>query len=193
MSNLHLEKKGLRGLAIAESFSPDSKKSILCGIVMRQDFVIDGAVFGTTTIKGDDATEKILQMYDDLNRLDVNYLLISGLIISKYNIVDIKKINSLLKLPVIGLTYHESAGIEESLKFHFPYSFESKIKNYIELGKRKKIILSDNSKVFVRFEGCTLNDVQRLLEKITLHGSLPEPLRVAKILAKSIFQKGLSF
>ena len=66
MRPLHLEKKGLRGLAIAESFRQNSEKSILSGIVMRRDFLIDGFVFGTTTINGDDATDAILKMYDEI-------------------------------------------------------------------------------------------------------------------------------
>ena len=37
MRDLHLEKSGIRGLAIAESFSQDSKKSVLSGIVMSTD------------------------------------------------------------------------------------------------------------------------------------------------------------
>ena len=49
MRSLHLEKKGLRGLAIAESFRQNSTKSIFAGIVMRRDFVIDGFVFGSGT------------------------------------------------------------------------------------------------------------------------------------------------
>ena len=44
MRHLHLEKQGLRGLAISESFSQDSKKSVLSGIVMSTDLVIDGFV-----------------------------------------------------------------------------------------------------------------------------------------------------
>ena len=50
MRNLHLEKQGIRGLAIAESFSQTSKKSVLSGIVMSTDFVIDGFVFGHSTV-----------------------------------------------------------------------------------------------------------------------------------------------
>jgi endonuclease V-like protein UPF0215 family len=98
MRPLHLEKKGLRGLAIAESFRQNSKKSILSGVVMRRDFVIDGFVFGRATIDGDDATDVILQMYEDLKRPDISYLLISGLIISLYNIIDIKKIHESLQI-----------------------------------------------------------------------------------------------
>ncbi|TFH01882.1 MAG: DUF99 family protein [Nitrosopumilus sp.] len=193
MRPLHLEKKGLRGLAIAESFRPKSKKSILSGIVMRGDFVIDGFVFGGATLDGDDATNIILQMYDDLKRSDINYIIISGLIISLYNIIDIKKIHKSLKIPIIGVTYHDSNGIEDSIKHHFPDSYNVKIKNYQKLGIRKKITLNTSSDVFVRYEGCTLKEVDYLLNTLTLHGSIPEPLRVAQLLAKSLLQKGLSF
>jgi endonuclease V-like protein UPF0215 family len=193
MRPLHLEKKGLRGLAIAESFRQNSTKSILSGVVMRRDFVIDGFIFGRTTLDGDDATDVILQMYEDLKRPDISYLLISGLIISLYNIIDIKKIHESLQIPIIGITYHDSKGIEDSIKHHFPNSYKSKIKNYQKLGIRKKITLHTSSDVFVRKEGCTLHDVKHLLDKLTLQGSLPEPVRVAQLLAKSLLQKGLSF
>ena len=193
MRRLHLEKKGLRGLAIAESFRPNTTKSILCGIVMRRDFIVDGVVFGETTIKGDDATEKILQMFEELDRPDVSYLLISGLILSLYNIVDIKKIHNVLKIPVIGLTYRESYGIENSIKHNFPDSFEFKIKNYSNLNNREKININKTSEAFVRFEGCTIHEVQYLLKNLTLSGSIPEPIRVAKLIANSLIKKELSF
>lgn len=193
MRPLHLEKQGLRGLAIAESFHQNSKKSILSGLVMRRDFVIDGFVFGTATLDGDDATETILKMYDDLNRPDVSYILISGLIISLYNIIDIKKIHDSLQIPIIGVTYNESEGIEDAIKHHFPDSYDSKIKQYQQLGSRDKIKLHTSSDIFVRREGCDLHDVKLLLNELTLQGSFPEPLRVAQLLAKSLLQKGLSF
>lgn len=193
MRQIHLEKKGLRGLAIAESFRSTVTKSILCGIVMRRDFIIDGIVFGETTIKGDDATEKILQMFKDLDRPDVSYLLISGLILSLYNIVDIKKIHNVLKIPVIGLTYRESSGIEDSIKHNFPNSFELKIKNYSNLDNREKIKINKTSEAYVRFEGCTIHEVQYLLKNLTLSGSVPEPIRVAKLIANSLLKKESSF
>ncbi len=39
---IHYSKKGIRVLAIAESFERHDKKSILAGIVMRRDLVVDG-------------------------------------------------------------------------------------------------------------------------------------------------------
>ena len=193
MRSLHLEKKGLRGLAVAESFRQNSTKSVLAGVVMRRDFVIDGFVFGSTTLEGDDATDTILKMYDDLQRPDISYVLISGLIVSMYNIIDIKKLSDVLKIPIIGISYRDSSGIEDSLKHHFPDSFESKIHEYEKLGQREKITLSTSHDVYVRKEGCTLNEIKHLLDDLTLHGSIPEPLRVSQLLAKTLLEKGLSF
>jgi endonuclease V-like protein UPF0215 family len=112
MRSLHLEKKGLRGLAIAESFRPNSERSTLSGLIMRRDFVIDGFVFGNVALEGNDATNQILHMYEELCRSDISYVIISGVIISMYNIVDIKKLYNSLRMPVIGITYPESFGIE---------------------------------------------------------------------------------
>ncbi len=193
MRSLHLEKKGLRGLAIAESFKQNSVKSIFSGVVMRRDFVIDGFVFGNATLEGDDATDTILKMYDDLQRPDISYLLISGLIVSMYNIIDIKKLSDSLQIPIIGISYHDSSGIKESLKHHFPNSFESKIKKYEKLEKREKITLKTLHDVYVRKEGCTLNEAKHLLNYLTLHGSVPESIRVSHFLAKTLLEKGLSF
>jgi len=192
MKSLHLEKKGLRCLAIAESFKQNSERSILSGLIMRKDFVIDGFVFGSATLKGNDATDQILQMYSDLHRSDINYLLLSGLIISMYNVIDIKKLFSSLKIPVIGIAYRESAGIENAIKQHFPKSFESKINEYKKLGKREKITLNTSHNLFVRYEGCIISEVIHLLNDLTLHGSTPEPIRVSQLIANALLQKELS-
>ncbi|MCV0391895.1 MAG: DUF99 family protein [Nitrosopumilus sp.] len=193
MRSLHLEKKGLRGLVIAESFKENSKKSIFSGVVMRRDFLIDGFVFGSSTLEGDDATDVILKMFYDLKRSDISYVLISGLIVSMYNVINIKKLADTLQLPIIGISFNDSHGLEDAIKHHFPNSYESKIIAYRNLGKREKILLDNSHLLYVRKEGCTLNEVKHLLNNLTLYGSIPEPIRVSKLLAKTLLQKGLSF
>ena len=188
MRHLHLEKKGIRGLAIAESFSHDSKKSILSGIVMSTDLIIDGFVMGHSTVGGDDATDAILEMYKRLDRPDVSFLLISGIVISFYNIVDLKRISEETGLPVIGVTYEESEGIEDAIKHHFPDSYKSKLAEYSKLGSREKITLHTSHNLYIRKEGCTILEVKQLLDKITLQGSVPEPLRIGQLLANTLLR-----
>ena len=97
MTHIHLEKKGLRGLAVAESCREDGAISSLAGVVMRRDLVIDGFVLGKATLEGDDATDEIASMYRSLGRQDISFLLLSGLIISMYNIIDSRKLWSEVK------------------------------------------------------------------------------------------------
>jgi len=188
MRHLHLEKKGIRGLAIAESFSQNSKKSILSGIVMSTDLVIDGFVFGHSTVGGDDATDAILEMYEKLDRQDISFLLISGIVISLYNIIDMKRISEKIGLPVIGVTYEESSGIEDAIKHHFPESYKSKLTEYSKLEPRKKITLHTSYNLYVRNEGCTVLEAKQLLDKITLQGSIPEPLKITQLLANTLLK-----
>ena len=191
MRHLHLEKKGIRGLAIAESFSQTSKKSVLVGIVMSTDLVIDGFVMGHSTVGGDDATDAILAMHEKLNRSDVSFLLISGIVISLYNMVDVKRISEKVGLPVIGVTYEESPGIEDAIKHHFPESYDSKLAEYSKLGSREKITLHTSHNLYIRNEGCTVLEATQLLDKITLQGSIPEPLRIAHLLANTLLNTKL--
>lgn len=102
-----------------------------------------------------------------------------------YNIVDIKKIWGKLKIPVIGVTYEDSNGIEAAIKYHFPDSYQSKIEEYHKLGERKKISLHTGHDLYLRIEGCTVQETKNLLDAFTLQGSVPEPLRVAQMLART--------
>ncbi len=191
MRHLHLEKQGIRGLAIAESFSQTSKKSVLSGIVMSTDLIIDGFVFGNSSVGGNDATDAILTMHEKLDRQDVSFLLISGIIISLYNIVDVKRISEKVGLPVIGVTYEESSGIEEAIKHHFPESYDSKLAEYSKLGSREKITLHTSHNLYIQNEGCTVLEAKQLLDKMTLQGSIPEPLRISQLLANTLLNTKL--
>ena len=127
MRRLHLEKKGIRGLAIAESFRHDSQKAVLAGGIAATDLVIDGFVLGGATIKGDDATDEIVSMYQKIDRNDISFLIISGLVISLYNMVDVKKISNTIDIPVIGVTYSDSGTLDETIKNHFPDDYAEKL------------------------------------------------------------------
>src|SRR5690348_8505281 len=95
------DKKGTRALGIAESFRLGANTSTLAGIVIRRDSIVDGIIFGDSTIGGDDATESIVGMYHSLARQDINCIMIDGLIISMYNIIDGQVVADDTGLPVI--------------------------------------------------------------------------------------------
>ncbi|MGI0036792.1 MAG: DUF99 family protein [Nitrososphaera sp.] len=184
IARIHPEKKGIRVLGIAES-SKAGTRSFLAGVVMRRDLVIDGLVFGRATIAGDDATDEILAMYRSLERDDVVCMLIGGLVISMYNIIDGEKIYNETGIPIIAVTYEESLGLESSIKARFP-NWEEKIALYAKLGPRERIVLKTGKNLFIRCWGISQRNAISILNSFTLQGSLPDPIRVARLAARSL-------
>lgn len=184
--DLRLEKKGIRALGVAESFRMNrGDKSVLAGVVMRSDLIIDGFVFGSATLGGDDATDAIIKMFEDLKRNDINIVMLGGAVISLYNIIDVDSIASMTRTPVVSITFKESQGLEPHIKHHFPLGWEKKLEAYRKLGTREKVSLKTGYDVFIRTSGISIEDAKRALDKFTVQGSVPEPVRLARQLAKA--------
>lgn len=179
-------KKAIRCLGIAESFIRKiGEKSILAGVVMRSDLIIDGFSFAKITVGGMDATQGVLKLFKRLKRKDINVLMINGCVISWYNVIDLPYVYETLKVPLICITYEESEGLEPYFRRYFKDA-EKRIKIYKKNGERERIKLKTGYEVFVRYFGLNKREVSLILNKFTLNGSIPEPLRVAKLLARSI-------
>lgn len=181
---IHSEKKGIRVLGIAESFKKSGKKSTLAGIVMRRDLIIDGMVFGSATIEGDDATDSIISMHRSLARDDVNCILLDGLVISMYNIIDGERVAAETDLPVLAITFEDSKGLEGSIRHHFD-NWQYKLEQYQKLGKRERVTLKTGKNLFIRYWGLNQKRAVAILNSFTLQGSVPEPIRVAKLAART--------
>ena len=185
MKRLHIEKKAIRALGIAESFVKTQNQSILVGIVMRSDIVIDGVSYASATIKGDDATDTIINIYENLDRTDINFVILGGLIISMYNIIDIERLWQRLKIPIIGVTFKESEGLDSHIKQVFLDTWKNKLDAYHRLGSREKIKLKTGYDVFIRVKGINTKSAEQALNKFVLQGSIPEPIRVARLIARA--------
>jgi endonuclease V-like protein UPF0215 family len=184
----HAEKKGIRVLGIAESFKKTSICSTLAGIVMRRDLVIDGMIFGNATIEGNDSTKNISSMYRSLKRNDINCIMLDGLVISMYNIIDGKELQESIDVPVIAITFKHSEGLECAINHHFPSDSKMKLEQYHKLGQRDKILLKTGKILFIRYWGISLKEASTIVNSFTLQGSIPEPIRIAKIAARACIQ-----
>lgn len=184
-------KRGIRVLGISESFTKgESKESILAGVVVRGDMVIDGFAFSKTTVGGMDSTESILSLYRELDRDDINLLMLNGCIISWFNIVDLNELNEKTGRPVICVTYEESEGINRYLKEYFD-DWRNRIKICEKNGERERIELHTRHQIFARFIGIEEEAGIRVLDRFVLEGGIPEPLRISRLLARSILKSEL--
>ena len=189
---LHVNKKGIRVLGIAESFRRDYEKSVLAGIVMRSDFIIDGVGLTQITVGGMDATEGIFRLVESLQRDDINVMMLNGCVISWFNIIDIMEVYRRLRIPLICVTYEESEGLEEHIAKHFEATDRDlRIEAYNRLGDRVPVNLHGRFEDLIRFLGIEKADAGTVLKKFTTHGKVPEPLRVAKIVARALLRSCL--
>jgi len=188
--SLHLNKPGLRALGIAESFVRSIPQSILAGVVMRADLRVDGLAYARATVGGDDATEAVLNLYGQLERRDVNALLLSGIAISWLNIIDLQEVWDGIQQPVICLTYEESPGLENYIGEYFPRP-EEKLRRYDASGERVPVWLKTGYEVYVRSFGASTEDARNLLNKFTRDGRVPEPIRVARLAARAGLRNAL--
>jgi endonuclease V-like protein UPF0215 family len=179
----HTEKKGIRVLGIAERFRKTSAYSTLAGVVMRRDMVIDGMVFGNVTIEGNDATQNIFSMFRSLKRNDINCIMLDGLIISMYNIIDGDELGGKTNIPVIAITFKDSQGLEGTIQHHFSNDSKFKLEQYRKLGQRDKILLKTGKILFIRSWGISSKEASTIVNCFTLQGSIPEPIRIAKLAA----------
>ena len=186
---LRLEKKGIRVLGIAESFEKGvSDKAVLAGVVMRSDLIIDGIVLGRCTVGGMDATDSIIEMYRRLERTDIAAIMLNGCIISWFNVVDLQKLSDETNLPVICVSYYPSKGIKEYFMKYFPSDWENRVEVYERLGSRFEIVNRNGFKVYLRIVGLDSDEASRLINRYTLFGRIPEPLRVARLIAHSVLK-----
>lgn len=182
---MNINKKGIRVLAIAESFKKEKSNSILTGVVMRKDLIIDGVIFGKVTIGGTDATQKIIAMFQNLHRNDIGFLLLDGMIISMFNVVDGEIIYNTIGIPVIIITFKNSQGIDDIIKAQFPDTYKIRLSVIKKLGKREPILLKTNKFLLIRTWGIKLEDAVRLLNSFLIQGSIPEPIKLAKIISRA--------
>lgn len=185
-NHFHVEKRGIRVFGIAESFIKTDATSNLAGVVMRRDLIIDGIVFSDVTIKGNDSTQKILSMFHSLKRNDINCIMLDGLIISIYNIIDAEDLAEKTGVPVIAITFRPSVGLEQTLERHFPHDSKQKLEQYRRLGQREKIQLRTGKSIYVRYWGIGSREAIVIVNAFTLQGAIPEPIRIAKLAARAI-------
>ncbi|MDK2974657.1 MAG: uncharacterized protein PWP08_1028 [Methanofollis sp.] len=185
---MHAAKKGLRVLGVAESFR-GRDRSVLAGVVMRRDRVIDGVGVGEATVGGMDATEAVIALYRGLRRRDVNLIMLSGCIVAWYNVIDPAEVHAATGVPVVVATYEDSEGLEEKIAALFPGD-DLRVAAYRRLGNRLPLRLKNGYTVYIRAVGIDQDTAGRVVDAFTLEGKVPEPLRVARLAARAVMRYG---
>jgi len=186
-------KSQIRLLGIDDSpFTFKEKYSSIIGVVMRGGEYIEGVLKDKVKIDGTNATKKTIKMIENTrHNKQLRAVLIDGVALGGFNLVDVEKIYNKTKIPVITITRDEPDidKINKALKKHF-----SDWKKRVDLIKKERIhkIKTKHNPIFITFVGINLKEAKEIIKISTIRGVIPEPIRVAHIIASGI-KRGESY
>ncbi len=97
-------KRGIRILAIDDSFKRGDSEALVIGIIGRQG-LIEGAISSSTKIDGTDATMRIEEMVRRSKySSQIALIVTNGITVGGLNIVDVCRLNESLNLPIVAIT-----------------------------------------------------------------------------------------
>jgi uncharacterized protein len=138
------------------------------------------------TVDGLDGTRKAGQLLKGSANIPV---LLSGVTFGGFNLIDPWKIQKSCKAPVIVVvgSRPDNTAVKRALMGHFP-DWERRWDLIKSLGPLNRVrTMTGESPVFFERFGCSTREAQRILRASAFVSKMPEPLRVAGIIARGLF------
>ena len=183
-------KPEIRVLGVDDGFFIPHTKGLVSviGVVFRGGYWLDGVIHTKIAIDGFDATDNIaLMVTNSPHHKQLRVIMLNGVTFAGFNVVDIKMLNAETRLPVIAVTREKPdlVGIHEALK-NLPES-EARWKAVLNAGEIHEVSTrSEKEKVFMEVAGLDVDDARRIVRLTSTRSSIPEPLRVAHLVASGI-------
>lgn len=180
-------KREIRIIAIDDGYFEKFKQKtcLVVGVIFRGAKFIDGLISFKVKVDGDDATEKIAQAINkSKHKGQLSLIMLNGISLAGFNVIDINKLNNLTNLPVLVVSRQKPRPdlIKTTLK---RLNKEDKIK-YIDKAGKPKEFLTENGKIYFQYTGIEEKKVKQILTLTIKRGNMPEPLRIAHIIATGI-------
>ncbi len=182
-------KQQIRLLGVDDSpFTFTDTYATIIGVVMRGGNYLECVIKNKITIDGDDATFVCKDMIKNTrHRKQLKAMLLDGIALGGFNVVDIDEIFKSTNLPVITVTRDKPDlnKMEEALK-----------KNFIDWEKRLTLIkngeihevLTNYNPIYIKCSGIDIEEAKEIIKISTIQGVIPEPIRVAHLIASGIIR-----
>ena len=169
-------------------FVPHTRSLVtVVGVVFRGGYWLDGVMHTRIRVDGFDATRKIASMIiGSLHYRQLRVIMLNGITFAGFNVVDIKKLCSRTKLPVIAVTREKPDfdEIREAL-MHLPRS-EERWKTVLGGGAIFEVSTRGKSVLHVQACGILKDDARKIVKLTSTRSSVPEALRVAHLVASGV-------
>jgi endonuclease V-like protein UPF0215 family len=189
-TNVRYVKPEIRIVGIDDGvFTPHTRgKCDVIGVVFRGGYWLDGVMRTQVEIDGLDATGKIAQMIlHSPHYRQLRVVMLDGVTFAGFNVVDTLKLCGLTHLPVIAVTREQPdfTDIREALE-NLP-STEERWKAIKEADRVVRVVTHPGEKaIFMQVSGLHVNVARRIVRNTATRSNIPEPLRVAHLVASGV-------
>lgn len=180
-------KKQIRILGIDDSpFTFNEKYSTIIGVVMRGGAYLECVLRSQVHIDGTEATMVCKQMIlNSRHQRQLKVIMLDGACLGGFNVVDIDELSKLTHLPVITITRDKPN--QQKIKYALQKNFKD-WKERWEILKKEKLhkIITKHNPIYIKCSGLLLEDAKEIINISTIRGVIPEPIRVAHLIASGI-------
>jgi endonuclease V-like protein UPF0215 family len=170
-------------------FAPHTKgKVMLVGTVFRGGQWLDGIVRTFVDIDGTDATRRIIDMVNkSRHKGQLRVIMVDGVTFGGFNVIDVQAILRQTDIPVIVVSRKmpDFSMVKKALK-HLP-DWRERWRMLRAAGKIHLVRSRPRAApVCVQVAGINLTDVEQIVKLTSTRSLVPEPLRVAHLIATGI-------
>jgi uncharacterized protein len=165
----------------------ESKFKTLLVAVLLEDLQLQAVDLSEITVDGLDATDAILSVLKSLDQKP-RAVILGGISYAGFNFIDPFHLQEEANLPSIILTTERpnNQQVRRALQQHFPdwknrWSIYRRVKTFKPIKANPK-----ENPIFMETVGLTAEEGERIVKRLTKIGRLPEPLRVARMIARSL-------
>ncbi|MFH1404251.1 MAG: DUF99 family protein [Candidatus Altiarchaeota archaeon] len=167
-------------------FSRGDEEVIVVGTVFRGGAWMDGVLSTRVSVDGLDSTDRIIELVNNCRFKDIRVIMLDGLGFAGFNLVDIQRLNSETGLPVIVVT-RDMPDFKEINSALDNLPDKSERWGCVEkAGDPVGVETRNGGSVFIQYSGIHLEDAKAIVKLSSTRSLLPEPIRVAHLIAQGI-------
>jgi hypothetical protein len=161
-------------------------KAMIVGVVFRGGSYMDGVLRTDVTVDGTDATEKLISLVKKSKFKDIRVVMLDGLGFAGFNLVDLEKFFEETGLPVIAVVRDmpDFKSIEAALENLGNKEYYLSCIN--KAGKPNRVETQPGKYIYIQYNGISFTDARRIVQLSSTRSLIPEPLRVAHLIASGI-------
>ena len=144
---------------------------------------LDGVLVGRVRRDGANATRELIRLVADSRYAEhLQLVMLQGIALAGFNVVDVRELSRQLGLPALVVARHapDNEGIRRALLKHVANGL-AKWSLIEQLGPMEPM-----SRVYVQRVGLSRAEAEAVLGRFAFHGHVPEPLRVAHLVAGAL-------